>query len=379
VERGAPATAPKKDAVAEPFVEKTATPLPTRGTVTELFVEKSGTPAPVKQPLATVLPNAKAAAIETPLTTYAPGTFNDGPNCHTCRLVVFGDYLYWNVHGGDVPFAQAFDGIIPALSVPRGPVGVVSPQFQSGFRVGGGVDNPDGISIFGTFTYFFTERDAELAAGNGLVLHNFLAFPNTANSAVDSLTSSANYKIRLYLADLDTKCDIVHNESCRLNWLAGVRYAHNDQNVFSTFQVTSTTTVDSKINFDGIGPRFGLEGKYFTRCGLYGYASGIVDVLFGQFRGNYEERNIFTGLVGLTSINANRVVPILEFELGAGWQSPSGAFRVSGGYYVGSWFNMMTTTSFASAIGNTNFTTNGNNFRDSLVFDGFVARFEFRY
>ena len=39
------------------------------------------------------------------------------------------------------------------------------------------------------------------------------------------------------------------------------------------------------------------------------------------------ERNIFTGLVGNTSFRDDRVVPVLELELGFGWQSESGRVR----------------------------------------------------
>jgi hypothetical protein len=295
-------------------------------------------------------------------------------------FVVFGDYLYWNVHGADVPYAQPFDGVIPGLSVPRGPVAVASPKFNSGFRAGGGMVFDNGNSgFFGTFTYFRDNRHTDTAAPDPFVLHNFLAFPNTASSAVDSLSASVDYHIQLYMADFDYKCAIVNNQHLYLNWLAGIRYAHLDQNLSSNFFVTGATSVNSDINFDGIGPRFGLDGRYQVCGGLYGYAQGIVDLLFGQFRGNYTETNVFTGLVGQTSINANRVVPILELEMGLGWQSAQGGFRVQGGYYVGSWFNTITTSSFASSIGATNFTTNGNNFRDNMTFDGLVLRFMFSY
>lgn len=296
------------------------------------------------------------------------------------RLVLFGDYLYWSVHGVDVPFAQAFDGILPGLSVPRGPVAVVSPRFNSGFRVGGGATFHDGnAGLFGTFTYFETNHRADITAPDPFVLHNFLAFPGTVNSAADSLSANTNYTIRLVMADVDYKCALVNNEHVLLNWLAGVRYAKVDQRLESTFQITGTTTVDSEINFDGVGPRVGLDGKYHVCGGFFGYAQGIVDVLFGQYRANAEQRNVFTGLIGQTGIAANRVVPILELEVGGGWQTANGAIRVSGGYYVGAWFNTLTMTSLANGISGTNFTTNSDNFRDNMTFDGFVLRFELRY
>lgn len=296
-----------------------------------------------------------------------------------CRFMVFGDFLYWNVHGVDVPYAQPFDGIDPVFSVPRGPVAVVSPQFKHGIRTGTGVSLSDGNWVVGTFTYFRTERDSSTRAPDGFVLHNYLAFPNTANSAVDSLTASANYRMQLMIGDIDYKCAIVSNDSLTLNWIAGARYAHLDQDLLATFQVAGTSTVDSHISFDGFGPRIGLEGQYRLKCGFYGYANGTADLLVGQFRGSAEQRNVFVGLVGDTSVTANRLVPVLEMEIGAGWQTSCGRLRASAGYYVGSWHNTMTITSLHGGIGNKNFTTNGNNFRDSMVFDGVVLKFEFRF
>jgi hypothetical protein len=304
-----------------------------------------------------------------------------GESCPTpnkCHYMVFAEYLYWTVHGADVPYAQAFDGVDPVLSVPRGEVGVASPQYQSGFKVGGGVSLGNGWLV-GTFTYFDMDRGSSLAAGPGDVLHNFMVFPNTVNAAGDSLTAVANYHIQLYMVDLDYKCPIINNDHLSLNWVAGIRYAHLDQNFSDTFQITGTTTINSTISFDGIGPRIGLEGEYKICGGFYGYCHGLFDVLFGEFRGNYGERNVFTGVVGQTSVMEDRAVPILELEVGAGWQSCDGRFRFSAGYYVGAWFNVMTTTSLQSGIGNANYTTNGNNFRDNITFDGFVAKFEFRF
>jgi Legionella pneumophila major outer membrane protein precursor len=359
---GAPVEA--KVAAQQTGIEPAALPLPIAST------EPGANKEPVPPPLALPSPSASAS----PLACV-------GDNCKPkkCHFMIFGDFLYWTVHGADVPFAQAFDGIDPINSVPRGPVGVASPRFQPGVRVGGGASISENAWVVATFTYFRTDRDASLSAPNGDVLHNFLVFPNTTSSAVDSLTSAISYRIELYMGDLDYKCAFVNNSCLVMNWVAGVRYAHLDQNLVNTFQVTGSTTVDSHIDFDGVGPRVGIEGQYQMGCGIYGYGQGILNVLFGQYRGNTTEQNVFTGLVGQTSVTANRAIPVLEMELGLGWLSHNGCVRLSGGYYVGSWFNTMTMTSLSSGIGGVNFTTNGNNFRDTMVFDGFVLRAEFRF
>ena len=302
-----------------------------------------------------------------------------GTKCRCLKFEVFGEYLFWNVHNADIPFAQAFDGVDPNTSVPRGPVGIVSPNFESGIRLGAGVGLSDHSWLVGTVTYFTEATDGSIAAPPGNVLHNFLVFPNTVNSAGDSLTASARYIIDMRTADLDYKCAFVDNDHLSLYWLAGARYAHLRQNLSSTYEITGTTTTDSNINFDGGGPRIGLEGEYRILCGFYGYGKGMANLLVGQFQGSFVERNVFTGLVGQTSVSEDRLVPVLELEIGAGWQCKNGRVRISGGYYVGTWFNIMNVPSLGQGVGANNFTTNGNNMRDNMTFDGFVGRVEFRF
>jgi len=185
--------------------------------------------------------------------------------------------------------------------------------------------------------------------------------------------------IDLVTADIDYKCLFVNTHCLQLSWLAGARYGHLDQKLVANYLIPGSTTVNSQILFNGGGPRAGLEGEYKIRAGFFGYGKGVMNLLAGDFKASYTERNIFTGLVGDTSVREERIVPVLELELGLGWQSPKGRVRVSGGYYVGTWFNTLTTPSLAEGIQNNNFTTNGNNFRDSITFDGLVGRVEFRY
>lgn len=347
-------------------------------------VSKGGVPPATAQRVDAQPGDAKPAA--TPPAATPPAAANSSfwsslTNCIDKKphVSIFAEFLYWNVHGGDVPYAQAFDGVDPRNSVPRGPVGVASPRFTPGIRGGAGVSLNEDSWVVGTFTYLRVGSFSALNATGGNVLHNFLVFPNTVNAAVDSLTAKTDYHITMLTADADYKHAIVNNDCLLLNWLVGARFGHLNQDLVNQFQILGTTAVDSHVHFDGGGPRAGLEGEFRIAGGLYGYGHGIVNVLFGRFQGGIDERNIFGGLIGQTTVDENRVVPILEFELGAGWKSSDGRIRVSAGYYVGCWFNVMTLPSLSQGIQNVNFTTNGNNFRDSLIFDGFVTRFEYRF
>jgi hypothetical protein len=294
-------------------------------------------------------------------------------------FLVFGDYLYWKVRGADVQYAQAFDGIDPLTSVPRGPVGVVSPRFNSGFRAGAGVLLTGESWLVGTFTYFRTTGGSSITAADPFILHSNLTFPNTANAGGDSLNANARSTIDLKMADVDFKYNFLDNELLTITGVLGARYAHLEQTLRANYQIFGTTTVNSDINFDGGGPRVGLEGLFHVCGPLFGYGKGGATLLLGRFNARYEERNIFIGQVGLTSIGDDRVVPVLELELGLGLQCLDGRVRVSGGYYVGNWINTLTVPSLAIGIRNNNFSNNGASFSDTITFDGFVGRLEFRF
>jgi hypothetical protein len=294
------------------------------------------------------------------------------------RFDVFAEYLYWSVHNQNIAYAQPFDGV-GVLSVPRGDVAQVSPRYTNGFRLGAGVGVGDDGWLVGTYTYFHDTATSTITASTPFVLHSFLTFPNTTDSAGDSQKASAAMAIDLQLADLDYKWNFLSCEHVTLTWVNGFRYAHEDEKLLVTQQITGTTLIAPTISFDGGGPRTGLEGEYRIGNGLFGYTKAMASLLAGEFDGTYIERNIFTGLVGNTTIRDDRLVPILELELGFGWQSSSGRVRISGGYYVGSWFNAMTIPSLANSIQATNFTHNANNNSDNMTFDGLVGRLEFRF
>ena len=72
---------------------------------------------------------------------------------------------------------------------------------------------------------------------------------------------------------------------------------------------------------------------------------------------------------------AGRVVSMLDLELGGGWASPDGRFRVTAGYMVSGWFNVVKNSSWIRAVQTNDFT----GLSDTISFDGVVLRSEFRF
>lgn len=305
----------------------------------------------------------------------------DGGCCSDCprsRFYVFGEYLYLTARNADVAFGQVRDGVT-VLAVPRGPVGVADPAYHSGARVGAGAALSCDSFIQGSFTWYESRSSDSLIAPPGRLVHSLTTFPATFNVAADSLTATSNYDIDFRFVDLDFK----HNLCCcgggSLRYLLGARYAHLDQDFLGTYTILGTTTVTTNIRFDGGGPRAGLEGDYAIGKGVFTYGSGIASLLAGHFNANYVQRNVFVGTQVNTEYGDDRIVPVLELEAGLGWRSPNDRIIVRAGYYVAGWGNTLTTPAWIQGVRNTNFTTNSDNLRDTLTFDGFVARVELRY
>jgi hypothetical protein len=294
------------------------------------------------------------------------------------RIAVFGDYLYMTVRQTDLVFAQVVDGCT-AAAVPRGAAGIANPDYSPGFRLGAGFALTPCNSIRASYMWWDSGTTSSIAAPDGLFIRSQLAFPATQNCAADSGAASVRYDHDLRIADLEFKSIVAQRCNSHIGAIVGVRYAHLEQDLVSDFSILGDTNVTTGITFDGIGPRLGVEGEVYGRGGLFGYGRGLVSFLVGSFSADFTQSNNFVGVQAQTTYDNDRIVPMLDLELGDGWMSQGGCVVVRVGYMYQAWFNTVTTPSLINAIGANNFTTNGDNLQDCLTFDGLTARVEFRF
>ncbi|MCH8828453.1 MAG: hypothetical protein IID45_02635 [Planctomycetes bacterium] len=291
------------------------------------------------------------------------------------RNAVFGEFLYLTARGANVNFATPVDGF-GANALPIAHIAVTDPDYDAGIRIGGtwAIDSCSSLEFVYTRWESNTEHSVSSAGGGGFI-RSELTHPNTANVAADSLMARANYNIDFQLYDANYKALVWGGDCYFLNYVVGVRYAHLDQDLNAVYSINGATFVESEIDFNGFGPRIGLEGERLLSNGIFLYGKGFLNVLMGEFDVEYSQANVFAGQQVFTGFNDDRVVTILEFELGVGWQSECGKYRVSAGYYFASWFNTLTTANTVNAI-------QMNNFADvekAITFDGLTARAEIRF
>jgi hypothetical protein len=300
------------------------------------------------------------------------------PCCWMHRFYVFGEFLALRARNTEVAYAVPVNAVIPPVAGPPiqvGPVGVVDQGYEAGFRIGGGIVCDDLSSISAQYTFFESGQGDAIAANAPFVLQSLVHHPLTLSAVTPFLQANARHDIDLDLVDVDYRHIFKIGNGYALNWLAGVRYAHLDQTFVSNFLVNGQSQVFSDVVFDGAGIRTGLEGERVGRRGFLVYGKGHASFVAGEFHTTYLQRDIFAQNEVFTTWQGARVVSILDLELGLGWYSASGRWRLSGGYLVSGWFNTVKTDDWIDAVRRNNFV----DLNDGISFDGFVGRIEYRF
>jgi hypothetical protein len=297
---------------------------------------------------------------------------------HPACIEVFAEALFLNLKGADVLFAQARNGC-GTMAAPAGPAGGITSGYAPGGRIGANVYLSACSMVETHFTWWQTDDSATVAAPNGFTLQSLITLPSFQNCS-DTQTASATSRLTMESADVAYVHLLCGEQGCcALSWLVGARYAHLKESFNAMFSISGPTTVTTSIDFDGGGPRIGLDGEVQLKCGFSLYGRATADFLAGHFGAAFSQVNTFAGVQGISGFKSDRIVPVLELQLGLGWTSPKGHIYVRAGYEVDAWFNTVTTPDFITAVQNNNFTTNGNNLKDCITFDGVTARVELRF
>jgi len=201
-----------------------------------------------------------------------------------------------------------------------------------------------------------------------------------------AITSSAgpvrgDYSIDFQTAEFDTRHLLVATCNRWVYATLGARWADLDQE-FSTSGIYGgaqggNILTDTDLEFEGAGLRMGVDGEQLlgqSRLSVYGnaYASSLV----GEMTGRYRMRNATTVTdLAIARWTDDRIVPMLEYELGLAWTNRNGCLRLSVGYTMIHWFNVATTPVFIDAVQADNYVDLG----DTLSFSGLTSRAEWRY
>jgi hypothetical protein len=306
-----------------------------------------------------------------------------GGSCCDCWcncVAVFGEFLFLRSRDSEVAYGVPIDGPIvgPPTQFPIqvGRTGMVDQDYQPGFRFGATWVIDGWSSLTAQYMRFEGNRTDEIDTAAPDVIRSLVSHPGTLTAAQDFLNAGAGHDIRFDLIDIDYRGVIQCCDTHTTNWLVGLRYAEMEQDFWAVFRNTGTETVETDIDFYGAGLRVGFEGERYSRGRrLFAYGKTAASLMVGEFRADYSQSQSFDPSVVDTNWKAGRIMPILDLEVGAGWQSSCGTWRLSAGYLFSGWFNTVKTDEYIQSVRKNNYTGLG----DTMTFDGLVARVEGRF
>jgi hypothetical protein len=288
------------------------------------------------------------------------------------RSGLYGEFLYLQARGVDVPYATPFDGIGPN-AVPIGPTLFADPNYQPGFRIGLTSNRSDTSSL--SVDYWFYQSQAngsgQLDGGAG-IFDALTVHPNTTSVATDSLQTSTSYDLDFDIIDAHYRTTFLERDLYTIDFTIGARYARIDQDFHAAYLILGTTDVNAELGFDGIGPRLGLEFDRPLNNQFRIFVNASASLLVGHVTGEYTQTNTFNGTLATAALDDSRLVPVSELEIGLGWQSASGHWHLSASYYVGTYHNSLSAADFISGV-QANWL---HDLGDSITFDGLMARLE---
>ncbi len=301
---------------------------------------------------------------------------------------MFGEFLLLYPTGIDLVDSARQNGVappgppVPGGPAPNGAVGVLSPDTNGGFRVGMGFSLSELSSLYGAYT--FLESDDDLTTtpapgGGGNTVRSLVLFPSSFAAGLGTAQLDSTYDVDFQLADVAFKTRLAGTSRDYLNLHIGGRYGNLEQEFtqVGTYAVVGTVAVDTEIDFDGGGALLGLD----TRVGLGRHGFGLYgdiffSALFGEFSSEYTQTNVTAAAVeAQSSFDDERVLPILQGQLGVDWVSANGRCMSRIGHMSSYWFNTVSTGEYISAVQQTAFL----DVSDTIAFHGLAAMVEFRY
>jgi len=290
----------------------------------------------------------------------------------------FGEFLFLRPGNAEVAYAVPVSSAAAAggTIVPTGKVHVADPDYAPAFRAGfGGVISPRS-AIAVTYSQFDRDTfDAVSLPGTGSVIHSLVTVPNPVTAAGNGLDAAAILRTNFRILDLDYKGLLIFNPQWQVNFVVGARYAQLGQHFAAGFApATGFEQVLAESEFDGGGVKLGLEGlRFHPATQFFWYGRGYSSFVAGTFRSRYQYDPAQSPST-IASFNVGRIVTMLDFETGIGWQNFTGNLRFSAGYMVSAWYNTVRVNDFINSVQTANFVIPASDLRSLVTFDGLTAR-----
>jgi len=298
-----------------------------------------------------------------------------GENHH--KFTLFGEFLYLNARDADVAYGVEVDSAVAAGATPIqvGRIGVVDPDYQPGFRFGANFCLDECSTLSVSYTMWEAGTFDSVTAGAGNAIQSLVVHPTSLVVNSTGVTATAQYDLSMELVDAEYRQLISHDCYHAVNVVAGVRYAGFEQQLLAQTPINGNRWVSTDIDFHGVGLKLGLEGERTVRNRGFIYSKLHGSLLAGKHSATFDERDAFDASVVDTEWEAERIVSVIDFEVGVGWTSKCDNWKFNLGYIYSAWHGMVKTDEWITGVQTNNF----DNLRDVMTFDGLTAKIEGRF
>lgn len=214
-----------------------------------------------------------------------------------------------------------------------------------GFRLTGGYALGHGWEIAGSYFYLHASQDRTLVgAAPGQV---FATFTIPTFGVFDSAVASSN--LDMDVIDLEMAKRVVMDSDLEMRFSAGARVATINQKLLTAYTGgvvgNRVFTAEAPMGMDAYGGRVGSAVAYrVAHSRLHLFATGHVSLLSASFRATNVQTVTTAGIQNLAFFLRDKyetIVPVTEMSLGLEWRGEH--VRVSLGYELANWFNMVDT------------------------------------
>ncbi|WP_417745623.1 Lpg1974 family pore-forming outer membrane protein [Rosistilla oblonga] len=294
------------------------------------------------------------------------------------RSGLFGEFLYLRPGDSDIVYSiEQNDTTVNAF--PTGPLGIAAIDASPGYRVGFSLASSQTSSLVASYTHWDGNTQDRLVRNNANVLNSQIIHPSTFTTGGNSLQSSAATSIEFDLIDAVYRHKLICTDTTIFYWSGGFRYGTIEQSLLAQQEISVATglvTVDTDVDFNGFGILLGCDAERRScQSGMLCYSKGAASFLGGEWTGDYRQSNQFTGGIVANQYEDFRISPVLETELGIGWQSESGCVRATAGYMASWWCNAVSTREYVDGVRRGNYLE----IDDTIAFIGLTTRLEVRY
>ncbi len=298
-----------------------------------------------------------------------------GENHHAFTL--FGEFLYLNARDSDIAYGVEVDSAVAAGATPVqvGRIGVVDPDYQPGFRFGANYCLDECSSVSLSYTMWEAGTYDFVTAGAGNAIQSLVVHPTSLVVNSTGIQATAQYDLSMDIVDADYRELISYDCYHAVSVVAGVRYAGFEQQLLAQTPINGNRSVFTDIDFHGAGLKLGLEAERTVRTRGFVYSKLYGSLLGGKFAATFDERDAFDASVVDTEWEAERILSMIDFEVGFGWKSKCDNWKFNFGYIYSAWHGMVKTDEWITGVQ----TNNLDNLRDVMTFDGLTAKIEGRF